>query len=249
MAGAAPSALAAASEPAIAFPAAESAAAAEAAMPEPATQPAAEAPSPMHLTMPAALRPIDFREYEDADDSQARVPLRSISLPPAATGETPSPAIIPSGLEPDETPGTAQHDAPAGLGESIPETGEDVVEDAYSSLLDLSRPVASRQQFVRIEEQDADSGEIEPVVIFPGQAAPTGGRFSAPGLKPVAVEPVADLDAPAGDSPVRRFDAPGNAPAAVAARPAGAPLGQDAAETEQALRSALASLQRMSGAA
>ncbi len=241
LASAAPSALAAASEPDGAFPATALLAAVETAFPAPAEDRAApDAPSPLQLTIPAALRPIDFREYEDADDSLALAPPRSISMPPAAAGDPEEPSTAPLGQDSGET---------AGAEAEGPDAGEAVVEDAYSSLLDLARPVASRQQFVRIDEAEDDSAEIEPVVIFPGQAGPTGGRFSAPEPKPVADEAAAEVAAPDIVPAVRRFDVPGYAPAAGPAQPAAGAPGLDAAETEQALRSALASLQRMSGAA
>ena len=80
-------------------------------------------------------------------------------------------------------------------------------------------------EFVRIEERGEPLTAVEPVVIFPGQMA--------------TAQPVA----------LRRFDAPnagfaGGAGAAAVAIPA-----IDPAEAELALRSALANLQRISGAA
>lgn len=102
-------------------------------------------------------------------------------------------------------------------------TGPD--DDAFASLLTIEMP---RQEFVRVEEPLEPVAAIEPVVIFPGQMA-----ASAP-------------------APLRPFDAP------AAALP-GAPVAQvaharaipefDPAEAQLALRSALANLQRISGAA
>lgn len=95
-------------------------------------------------------------------------------------------------------------------------------EEAFASLLTIEMP---RHEFVRVEEPEQPVAAIEPVVIFPGQMAA----------------------APA--APLRPFDAP-------AAALAGAPVAQaqavpviDPAEAELALRSALANLQRISGAA
>ena len=98
----------------------------------------------------------------------------------------------------------------------------------------------------------AESAPIEPVVIFPGQDARAGMRFARPTeqaapseFQPAPAPPEAFTAPAEGASNVRRFDAPGAAgPAAAPASPA-----QDPAEAERALRSALATLQRMSGAA
>jgi hypothetical protein len=49
-------------------------------------------------------------------------------------------------------------------------------ENRFSSLLSVVQSPAPRQDFVRIEEPDDESLAIEPVVIFPGQAA----RMAAP---------------------------------------------------------------------
>ena len=106
-------------------------------------------------------------------------------------------------------------------------------ESRFSSLLEVVQPIAPRQDFIRIEEPTDPSLDIEPVVIFPGHAA----RLNA-------------VDTQDSDEfgSFRRFDAPGSAEhgQAVAASPVPA---ADAAETEKALRAALANLQRMSGAA
>lgn len=92
-------------------------------------------------------------------------------------------------------------------------------EDGFASLL---QPRAQpRQEFVRIEEPEGPVAVIEPVVIFPGQMA----------------------NAPAAAA--RPFDGPANA-AAYTARPDPA---LDPGDAERALRLALASLQRISGAA
>jgi hypothetical protein len=68
------------------------------------------------------------------------------------------------------------------------------------------------QRFVRIEEPASPSGEIEPVVIFPGKE---------PGA---TLQPAANVQAVASAQ-------------------------RDPDETDRALRTALANLQRMSGAA
>lgn len=92
-------------------------------------------------------------------------------------------------------------------------------EDGFASL--LQPPAQPRQEFVRIEEPEGPVAAIEPVVIFPGQMA------SGPGAA------------------ARPFDGPTN-PAAFTPRPDPA---IDPGDAERALRLALASLQRISGAA
>lgn len=131
-------------------------------------------------------------------------------------------------------PAAAAEGVAAGVGEpreavpfeaeaAEPETDAD--DNAFASLLSIETP---RQEFVRVEEPLDPVAEVEPVVIFPGQMA--------------AAAPAAAL---------RPFDAP------AAAMP-GAPVAQDdavaipaidPAEAQIALRSALANLQRISGAA
>jgi len=123
----------------------------------------------------------------------------------------------------------------------------------------MSKPgVSQRHGFVRIDGPEAENAAIEPVVIFPGQAARQGLGQAAPFAQPApfaAPAPVA-AEAPAASAPfaaelasLRRFDDPANAAAGQpVAAPAAAQM-QDPAETERALRAALATLQRMSGAA
>ncbi len=211
------------------------------------------------LAMPSALRPIDFSEYEDHDDLYAAVPPRSFvrqfEMPqPTAVETPPGTEAVQERFDP-QTSGDAPVDAEPEYLELLPETEAELAEDAYSSLLDLSRPVEIRQKYVRIDDTDDDETAIEPVVVFPGQARPSGGLFSGPAAQPaafgppVAVPPIAAV--PANGSPVRRFDAPAAATTAdegeatAGAAPTSAP---DPAETENALRGALANLQRMSGA-
>jgi len=97
-------------------------------------------------------------------------------------------------------------------------------EGAYGSLLEMA-PAAP---FVRVEEPEGESAAAvpEPVVIFPGQ----NPRSSGPTM------------------PFRAFDAPSSAGqgAPIAASQTGPAI--DPGEAERALRSALANLQRISGA-
>lgn len=206
-----------------------------------------EAPPPLakRLELPAALRPIDFDDYVDHDDAAGlALPPRSFAAPVA---------VAPPPPEPQAVIGEAAPPPVADMPEAfVPQAEAEVPEDSYSSLLDLGRPGLLRQDFVRIEEPEEDSAAIEPVVIFPGHTARPGTRFAAPdaaGQSPAASEPAAPESAPAdaGMPQLRRFDAPSATAAPGAA--AGGGLRQDPEEAQRALRSALATLQRMSGAA
>jgi hypothetical protein len=101
------------------------------------------------------------------------------------------------------------------------EIEDEVLAEGYSSLLGLGRPTSPRP-FVRVQQPAAV--ESEPAVVFPGHAE----RRSVP-------RPASEAAAP--------DHRPLAAPAVTEALP------QDPADTEKALRDALAALQRMSGAA
>lgn len=119
--------------------------------------------------------------------------------------------------------------------DELPDTAQDTDEDGdesedgdegFSSLLSLNNPFAARaNSFVRVEEPDEDDMPVAGPVVFPGQDD---------GVRPATVTPAADGPAP------RLFDRPGSTPAASR---------NPAVEMDDALRSALAKLQRMSGAA
>jgi hypothetical protein len=110
------------------------------------------------------------------------------------------------------------------------EAGEEEAAESdagYSSLLGMKNPfVQPKQEFVRVDEPEVDEELPEPTVVFPGQEQRE--RFSVP----VSV------------NGSRLFDPPGKgvAPAAAAAQPA-------PADADAQLRAALATLQKMSGAA
>lgn len=236
--------------------------------PEAAAEPAATPPLAVEpivvppIAMPAALRPVGLDLDDDLgdDDLAAFLPPRHIAMP-AAAPETPAPEV--AGPAPESAPAPlaealatppfaapsaaplADHAADA---EPVAEVEDDVLADGYSSLLDLSRPAPLRTGFVRIEEPDEEVAAPEPVVVFPGQAQ----RFAAarPAVEAMATAPsapVAAVAAPAeGAGALRRFDAPAST------GPGGAPISaapatmQDREEAERALRTALATLQRMS---
>ncbi len=208
-----------------------------AAQPDPA---AAIPPPPM--AMPAALRPLNLEhELQDDDDMLASL------LPPRHVPLAVQPTAPASALA-DAAP-LAEPAAFANPAELAAETEESPEEESYASLLDIGQPLSARSGgFVRIEEPEAHDAAVEPVVIFPGQ-----GAFAQPQQSPFA-QPVAAAAAPGSAAggeavPFRRFDAPSAAGQGV---PVAAQSGQqttDPAEADQALRAALANLQRMSGAA
>lgn len=255
------------------------------------------APIRLPLTLPVAMRPIEFGHHEEHDDLPDYVPPRSFAMPrpgdealelseatevPAddqpkhrlhlefdwRQNNHPSPKASPETIlegDPQAVPGEAmdtmrQAAAPSAENPANAKTGPgaeteaeaDVNEEGYSSLLALTKTAPLRQTFVRIEEPASELSQVEPVVIFPGQATRPGTRFSRPSENAAPAEPQAEApqfpaELPQASAPgLRRFDAP--TAAAPSATPAANAV-QDPAETERALRSALATLQRMSGAA
>ncbi|GGC29602.1 hypothetical protein GCM10011371_16400 [Novosphingobium marinum] len=175
--------------------------------------------SPPVPRIPAALKPVSIEEPDDFDDDDALpsfVPPRHFAMPTEAAA-----------VDGDDA-------ASAGSNASSPSTETEEVEDedsqvlaqGYSSLLNLSKPGAERQEFVRIEEPEPEAGAVEPVVVFPGQ------------------DPVAETRREAEAEPARPFDKP-EPPEAEKSRK----QVRDPEEAERALRAALATLQRMSGAA
>jgi hypothetical protein len=222
--------------------------------PEPASEPAV-APLAVEpivvppIAMPAALRPVglDFDDDLGEDDLSGFLPPRHIAMPVTAPEPAPAPAPAAEALNPP--PFAAPFAPPAPEPEPAAEAEEDVLADGYSSLLDLSRPAPLRTGFVRIEEPEEEVAAPEPVVVFPGQAQ----RFAAsqPAAETLATTPsapVAAMAAPAeGAAALRRFDAPASAVPGAAQPISAAPATmQDREEAERALRTALATLQRMS---
>lgn len=235
-----------------------------AARPLPFEQPVPEArPAPVHAanpaaprSLPASMRHLSFADEDEDEDEDGNegfaldVPRRHFAMPLAQgqIGSAAAPANVFAVAEPAETNSI---DCSAGTaGDS------DLLDDGYSSLLELSRrsldrTTANKQPFIRIEEaEDGDGEEFEPVVVFPGQAARLQQAEAAPPAAPQSIgSPFAPPAASSEDStgaealPTRRFDNP-----AFQAAP-GQPRAQAPEEAERALRSALATLQRMSGAA
>jgi hypothetical protein len=114
-------------------------------------------------------------------------------------------------------------------GDDFDEEGDD---GEYSSLLEMKNPFARQQEFVRVDEPDDDGGSFEPTVTFP--SAGLLSRAGSGGEVP--------------DAAARPFDPP-KTPVESALRPAAVAAPRDPGDAERSLRDALATLQRMSGAA
>jgi hypothetical protein len=127
---------------------------------------------------------------------------------------------------------------------------ESLLESGYSSLLNLSGSARPRKdEFVRIEEPEQEDGAIEPAVIFPNARAPIGR--SALAANPASENEMAreadEEPRPATPSLVRREPAD----AAPVPRPFDPPASgggnSDSQADADALRNALANLQRING--
>ena len=220
--------------------------------------PAALAPtlSPAPFAARPLFAPLDAAD--DDEDHEISALARSLTLPrlgrsrpaepEADAGSAPEPASpeLARGLEilARRAPKPViEHAAPVEYGENLDdmvgsdeaeELTDEALEEGYSSLLAMGSGF-QRPEAVRIEEPQSD--EIEPVVIFPGQgaravgapASTLGASLNAPFARPGAAPVVA---------PVTCEFAASEAPATQA----------DSDETNRALRAALASLQRISGA-
>ncbi len=200
----------------------------------PVQPPALAAAAPLvPLAMPAALRPLDFEAHADEDEDLDETALDF--LPPRQFSWQAQPAAEP--LFGKQATEAMIDEEPEHL--SDPAEAVDL-EESYSSLLDLSRPGAQRASFIRIEDSDDDDGMVEPVVVFPGQrtplATPVGGSPAA------SQAPAAPAPGSVASAAARLFDRPSDS-SAIPARSV------DQEEADRALRAALATLQRMSGAA
>lgn len=205
-----------------------------AADPVAASEPLPARPDPVQppavTELPAALRPLALDAFADEDEDDdtlaSLLPPRHIAMPPVALPPA-TPLFAP-------TAAAAEDDA------------ADEPDGDYASLLNVA-PVAGRPSFVRIEELHSDSDAIEPVVIFPGQ----GPRVPLGSMTGDAAHDVAPVVSPteADPAPFRRFDAPASAGQGQPIAAAAVASALDPDEAERSMRSALANLQRISGAA
>jgi hypothetical protein len=106
------------------------------------------------------------------------------------------------------------------------DAGTAASDDTYSSLLAMRNPFAPKDHgFVRIDEPEAEADDVEPAVVFPGRGEVAAAAPATSVAAPRAFDPPGSL----GDAEMRSRATPSDADAA--------------------LRSALATLQRMSGTA
>ena len=186
-----------------------------------------EAPVPAApIAMPAAMRPLDLALdlggfEKEAEPLSSLLPPRHIAMPAAPE---PAPFAMPQANAPEPEPEPVEDAASEDRAHE-----ESVSEDRFGSLLGVAiQPAGPRAGLVRIEEPEAETAEIEPVVIFPGQM-----------VRPQAEEA----------APFRRFDAPSSAEQGQPIAADNSAPAVDREEAERALRMALANLPRMSGAA
>jgi hypothetical protein len=176
-------------------------------------------------SIPKALRPVLQEDLEEIDEEPFSLPVARTPQDARQVFGSPLAFSQPDAVETDDI--------------------DDLAEENYGSLADIGTPFRAGTEFVRIEEPEPEDDSVEPAVIFPGQAE----RRSA--LLPDAEQPVAATTQGFGFRRKGEAVQPAFAPVAAmpAAAPAMAPASADPAETERALRLALATLQRMSGAA
>jgi hypothetical protein len=105
---------------------------------------------------------------------------------------------------------------------------EDPDESDYSSLLAMSNPFVRKPEFVRVEEPEDEAAAFEPVVTFPSPLPVSQGQAERAAARPFDPPPIG---------------------AGAAVRPTAPVPPRDPREAERNLRDALATLQRMGGAA
>ncbi|WP_132389718.1 hypothetical protein [Novosphingobium sp. PhB165] len=221
-----------------------------------ASEPKAFAPTPI----PAALRPVGITAFDEDDAVPGYIPPRHIVMPAAPEGaadENPSDrpmARLAGGHDflPGTDDGDEEDEVCANLAEDddFADDGADMVEEGvldegYSSLLSLQRRAAPREALISLEDESA--------ALLDGDLADDGTTFArfdeheAAVLSeaPIVEDGFAASHDPAPYDAATAFAAP-QLPGARLFDPPGRP---DPAETEKALRAALATLQRMSGAA
>lgn len=172
---------------------------------------------------PLGLQPVLPPTDDEDDDAFVEMP-RFLS---AATHRV---ATAPSDDEAPEDADLPEDDELDDDFDTGPRADSDVVEERYSSLLDMA-PAPLRHEFIRIDDADAADADpeygAEPVVVFPGQSVRAAAPFDRPAGLGLAGSP---LSAPGQAAP--------SAPLPSAALP-------DPEEADRALRAALATLQRM----
>lgn len=181
-------------------------------------------PAPLEAAVEAIVEPSQLVEPAALEIPQPYVP--PISAEPIAPMDPPFAQPFAASAPIFDGPVVAEP------GDEAETANEGVAEADYGSLLGVVPATPARSGFVRIEEPEAENAAAEPVVIFPGQMT----------------RPITQVSSDDAGS-FRRFDAPASAGQGqpIAANQALSEV--DSEEAQRALRSALANLQRMSGAA
>lgn len=172
-----------------------------------------------------------FSDYrEELPEPLGLGALQPAPAPPSSPALAPAPLPMPAALRPVGLE-LIDEDEPADIAGLVPRSlerptsgeAEDAATAAEPDPVACPADLPPRQEFVRIDEPDDAAAPIEPVVIFPGQMASNGA--------------------------LRPFDAPATAAAAAPVAETQVAPAIDPEEAQIALRSALANLQRISGAA
>lgn len=198
-----------------------------------APEPAIEIEEPVALRVPAALRPVDPLAFDDEDDDAlpGYIPPRHIGRAPDSFAPFAVPASLAAtaAIEPDQVSVVAEQAAA---------WADDEIDDAAYALDETD--IGDADQESDGEEETLDSG-YSSLLSLSRPSAPRQSfiRIDEPDdageVRPMVVFPGAEPEAAAAPSAgPRLFDGPARG---------------DAEDTERALRAALATLQRMSGAA
>jgi hypothetical protein len=216
---------------------------------------AAQPPQALHaVRIPAPLADAEDFEVAEADEAARAIADffgPATVTPPveeAAAEQEPAASAVPASMRAlafdaedadDEAALEASFSLPLGKAAAPVASANDEEDQAddddgeYSSLLTIKNPFARQQEFVRVEEPEDDGDMAGPTVTFP--SAPVA-PFASPafdGHDAAAPRPF--------DPPMKPRNSAG--PVASEAAP------RDPGDAERSLREALATLQRMSGAA
>ncbi len=208
----------------------------------------ASASGPDHFappSIPRALQPVELAEIDDTDGSPL---LRDLGNSKKGSGTQARQMFgAPMGFAAPED-AVNNEVASEDACEDGDENWETSAEENFGSLSDMANPFRAPAEYVRIEEPEEDDDSIEPAVIFPAHAARrSASHTEAQADTPSASDGQTGFKRKSGPAPAASEATPlSEMPAAPFQTP---PASADPAETERALRMALATLQKMSGAA
>jgi hypothetical protein len=174
---------------------------------------------PLHTEVPASMRALQVEGEHEDEDEEDDAFVGSFSLPLTRLANG-------HGLSAGEA--IDEEDSP---------DADETDEGEYSSLLAMKNPFSRHEEFVRIDEPEMEAGDFEPTVTFP--AAAPAAAFEAP------ADFALETDAASPAEPFGPAEKPMDS-AGFAARPS---TSHGPADADRDLRAALATLQRMNGAA